>query len=220
VEINTDLISQEIDNAYLSIIIPIYNEVENINLLHQKLNEVLIPLSNSYEVILINDGSKDGSKELLDQVAQKDKNIKVIHFIRNYGQTTAMMAGIDYANQKYGKGVILVGSSYSAALALKIAAQNDKVKAVASFSPGEYYKEKGKTFISDAMAGLTKPIFLTSSKNEAPQAGMFYKIAQSEIKIHYIPEVQGIHGARALWDSTEGTQGYWEAFKNFLNQVK
>lgn len=91
------LINQEIDNAHLSIIIPIYNEVENINLLHQKLNEVLIPLSNPYEVILINDGSKDGSKELLDKVAQKDKNIKVIHFIRNYGQTTAMMAGIDYA---------------------------------------------------------------------------------------------------------------------------
>lgn len=90
-------INQEIDNAYLSIIIPIYNEIENINLLHEKLNEVLIPLSNSYEVILINDGSKDGSSKVLDELAQKDKNIKIIHFIRNYGQTTAMMAGIDYA---------------------------------------------------------------------------------------------------------------------------
>ena len=131
-----------------------------------------------------------------------------------------MLAGIEYANQKYGKEVILVGSSYSAALALKVAEENDKVKAVASFSPGEYYKEQGKTFISDAMKGLTKPVFLTSSKDEAPQAELFYKIAESEIKVHYIPEVQGIHGARALWDSTEGTEGYWEAFKNFLNQVK
>lgn len=131
-----------------------------------------------------------------------------------------MLAGIDYANQKYGKQVILVGSSYSAALALKITNQNEKVKAVASFSPGEYYKEKGKTFITDAMTGLTKPMFITSAKNEASYLEGFYKVSESEIKIHYIPEEEGIHGARALWSTTKGTEGYWEAFKGFLNQIK
>ncbi|MBT3394798.1 MAG: glycosyltransferase family 2 protein [Waddliaceae bacterium] len=81
----------------LSIFVPIYNEEDNIPLLYKSLHDVLENLEHDYEVILVNDGSSDNSKALLDELAEKDKHIKVIHFRRNYGQTAAMMAGIDYA---------------------------------------------------------------------------------------------------------------------------
>ncbi len=78
----------------LSIIIPIYNEKENIPLLYEKLTPVLKKTGIPYEIILINDGSNDGSNVELNILAKKDKKIKVIHFRRNFGQTSAMMAGV------------------------------------------------------------------------------------------------------------------------------
>lgn len=81
----------------LSIIIPLYNEEENIGPLVECLVAVLSALNHPYEIIMINDGSTDGSRELLDKLAEKIRNLRVVHFRRNFGQTPAMMAGIDIA---------------------------------------------------------------------------------------------------------------------------
>lgn len=81
----------------LSITIPVYNEVENILILYQKLISSLDKLATPYEIIFINDGSIDNSESILKQLADKDNRIKVVNFRRNFGQTAAMMAGIDYA---------------------------------------------------------------------------------------------------------------------------
>lgn len=82
---------------HLSIVIPVYNEQDNVLPLHQKLREALAKLDHSFEVILINDGSTDGTRQKLDQVAAEDDRFKVVHFRRNFGQTAAMMAGIDFS---------------------------------------------------------------------------------------------------------------------------
>ena len=82
----------------LSVCVPIYNEEESIPLLYEKLKDVLSKLNREWEIILINDGSIDNSAAILDQLAEKDSKVKVVHFRRNYGQTSAMMAGIDYAS--------------------------------------------------------------------------------------------------------------------------
>jgi glycosyltransferase involved in cell wall biosynthesis len=82
----------------LSICVPIYNEAESIPLLYEKTQGVLCKLGRKWEIILINDGSTDGSAAILNQLADQDPSVKVIHFRRNYGQTAAMMAGIDYAS--------------------------------------------------------------------------------------------------------------------------
>jgi glycosyltransferase involved in cell wall biosynthesis len=81
----------------LSIIIPIYNEEENINILNTNLIKVLNGLNYSFEVIYVNDGSSDDSAKRLSRLSGMDNHIKVIHFKRNYGQTAAMMCGIDFA---------------------------------------------------------------------------------------------------------------------------
>ncbi|MBF0134566.1 MAG: glycosyltransferase family 2 protein [Magnetococcales bacterium] len=81
----------------LSVIIPVYNEEESIQPLCQDLLAVLESIGMSYEVILINDGSFDRSQEQLRKVAAEHDHFKVIRFRRNFGQTAAIMAGIQYA---------------------------------------------------------------------------------------------------------------------------
>ncbi|MHB1167308.1 MAG: glycosyltransferase family 2 protein [Carboxydocellales bacterium] len=81
----------------LSIIVPVYNEEENLYILNNKIKDSIKNLNKTYEIIYIDDGSKDKSLEILNGLAIQDKNIKIIEFRRNYGQTAAMSAGIDHA---------------------------------------------------------------------------------------------------------------------------
>jgi len=81
----------------VSVIIPIFDEADNIGPLTAALTQALTALNRPYEVIFIDDGSKDGSAEKLAQAARHNPHFKVIAFKRNFGQTAAMMAGIDHA---------------------------------------------------------------------------------------------------------------------------
>jgi len=81
----------------LSIVIPVYNEEENIPKLYEELKAVLEKLPYDYEIIFVDDGSTDRSYEILKEISQKDKKVKVIRFRRNYGQTAAMYAGFQHA---------------------------------------------------------------------------------------------------------------------------
>jgi glycosyltransferase involved in cell wall biosynthesis len=83
---------------FLSVITPIYNEEKNIPILINRLLEVLLTLQKSFEIIAINDGSRDGSLAELRKQAELHPELKVVDFRRNYGQTAAIMAGIDHAN--------------------------------------------------------------------------------------------------------------------------
>ncbi len=83
---------------YLSIVSPIYNEVENIPLLYQAIVKSLVDLGKPWELLLIDDGSRDGSTQALMDLAKLDPlHIRVIVFRRNFGQTAAIAAGIDHA---------------------------------------------------------------------------------------------------------------------------
>ncbi|MCA9127221.1 MAG: glycosyltransferase family 2 protein [Planctomycetales bacterium] len=84
-----------------SIIVPIFNEVETIPLLVERVCSVLDTLEASSELILVNDGSNDGSAELLDRIAASNDRVVVIHFRKNYGQTAAMQAGMEAARGKF-----------------------------------------------------------------------------------------------------------------------
>lgn len=81
----------------LSIIIPLYNEADNLKLLHPKLIEVLNKLNKDYEVIYVDDNSTDGSHDLVREFAQSNEKVKIIRLARNFGQTLAIQAGIDYS---------------------------------------------------------------------------------------------------------------------------
>lgn len=81
----------------LSIIVPIHNERENIPLLHEELRKTLDPLSLKYEIVCIDDGSNDGSSDVLADLAARDPRVTLVTFRRNYGQTAAMQAGLEEA---------------------------------------------------------------------------------------------------------------------------
>lgn len=77
----------------ISVIAPVYNEKENIKRFIEKVEIALKKRFDSYEIILIDDGSTDGSKELLDREAKRNGHVKVYHFTKNNGQTAALAAG-------------------------------------------------------------------------------------------------------------------------------
>ncbi len=82
----------------LSIVIPVYNEEENLPLLHQALHKGLANCRYAWEVVLVDDGSTDGSAQVLEQLAQADpEHVRVVFLRRNFGQTAAIAAGIDHA---------------------------------------------------------------------------------------------------------------------------
>jgi glycosyltransferase involved in cell wall biosynthesis len=81
----------------LSIVIPVYNEEQNIPILHERLVQSLAVLGRPYEMIFVNDGSVDGTEAALTRLCAADPLVKAVHFRRNFGQTAAMMAGIRYA---------------------------------------------------------------------------------------------------------------------------
>jgi glycosyltransferase involved in cell wall biosynthesis len=84
----------------LSIVIPVYNEEDSIDRLYENLDSVLPGLGIDYEVILVDDGSTDGTYDRLKEAHEKDRKFRVIRFRRNFGQTAAMSAGFHYSSGK------------------------------------------------------------------------------------------------------------------------
>lgn len=90
-------IKDSIDKPQVSIIIPIYNEIENVPLLAGSILEVMDNYNSTYEAIFIDDGSTDGTHKILKQLCEEHKCLKTIRFRKNFGQTAAMAAGFDNA---------------------------------------------------------------------------------------------------------------------------
>ena len=87
----------------LSIVISVYNEETVLDKMYQAILPVVEGLSCDYELLFVNDGSRDASPAILDRLAMESTKVKVIHFSRNYGHEAAMIAGIDYSS---GDGII------------------------------------------------------------------------------------------------------------------
>jgi len=85
------------NNIDLSVIAPLYNEEESVELLYSKIKEALELTQKSYEIIFVDDGSADKTVEKASRLAAEDQRLRVMEFRRNYGQTPAMAAGIDIA---------------------------------------------------------------------------------------------------------------------------
>ncbi|MGB3904503.1 MAG: glycosyltransferase family 2 protein [Anaerolineae bacterium] len=85
------------DQLELSVVVPLFNEEDNIEPLFIRLREALEPLGKEYEIIVVDDGSTDGSFEALERLHARDPRLKVVRLRRNFGQTAAFSAGFDQA---------------------------------------------------------------------------------------------------------------------------
>ncbi|HYX26256.1 MAG TPA: glycosyltransferase [Thermoanaerobaculia bacterium] len=82
-------------DPYLSVVVPVFNEQENLPELLDRLTATLVPLDRPYEIVLVNDGSKDRSLALLQEASARDPHLVVVDFNRNYGQHAAVFAGFE-----------------------------------------------------------------------------------------------------------------------------
>lgn len=134
-----------------------------------------------------------------------------------------MEAALDYVKANLADGKIIVwGSSYSSALALKLAGDySGEVDAVLAFSPGEYFISQGKSrdFISTAATKITQKAFITSARSEKGNWWGIYVAISSADKSFFIPQTSGNHGSRALWVKFDDSKFYWEAVKDFLESI-
>lgn len=96
---------KDMQKKLFSIVTPIYNEEGNIDLLYDRIQSVMSSNDYDWELIMVNDGSRDRSIELITHLASNDQRIKVINFARNFGHQIAVTAGIDHAS---GDAVILI----------------------------------------------------------------------------------------------------------------
>ena len=86
-----------INDDLISILIPVFNEGESIEACCSELRDVMKNWGRPYELILVNDGSTDGTADVIDAIAHTDSNVRAIHFRTNYGQTAAVTAAIDFS---------------------------------------------------------------------------------------------------------------------------
>jgi glycosyltransferase involved in cell wall biosynthesis len=85
----------------ISIVLPVYNEAGNLETFIPELSEVLQNMDRSYEIIAVDDGSKDASCDVLRRLKEVEPNLRIIRFRRNFGQTAGFAAGFDLARGKY-----------------------------------------------------------------------------------------------------------------------
>lgn len=127
-------------------------------------------------------------------------------------------SAINYLYQKYNKQIIVIGSSYSASLGLKIANGNPKILAVVAFSPGEYFADKD--FLKKGMVGFSKPLLTISSRDESDAVKQLTEKTNSVLRIQYIPSDAGEHGSKVLWSDYQGHEEYWVVLMNFLDKLR
>ena len=89
----------------LSVIIPIFNEEANIAILYTRINKVLEPMNITYELIFVNDGSKDTSIQLIEALSLNNPQVKYIDFSRNFGHQIAVTAGLEHS---IGKRIVII----------------------------------------------------------------------------------------------------------------
>ena len=89
----------------LSVVVPLYNEYEVITLMYQRLTEVLQSLAISYELVLVDDGSRDGTPCVMSRLADEDTAVKAVFLSRNFGKEAALTAGIEHAT---GDAIIII----------------------------------------------------------------------------------------------------------------
>ncbi|MDW7967750.1 MAG: glycosyltransferase family 2 protein [Thermoanaerobaculum sp.] len=89
----------------LSVVVPVFNEEENLPELHRRLSQVLAGLVHSWEVLFVDDGSRDRSWEIIRQLAEQDPHVRGLRFSRNFGHQMAFAAGLDHAR---GEAVVIM----------------------------------------------------------------------------------------------------------------
>ena len=168
-------------NIELSIIIPIYNEEQNILELHKQLRHVLRAAGKRYEIIFVNDGSTDQSIVLLTRLYQENNgDVKVIHLSRNFGHQLALTAGLNYCT---GQAVIIMDADLQDPPELMIEFIK-KWKEGNEIVYGVRKKREGETFFKKITAQIFYKLLRVTTAIDIPEnAGDFYLLDRKVVDI-------------------------------------
>jgi dienelactone hydrolase len=169
-----------------------------------------------YNCLAVDLRSGDNANFINNETASRARSAgKSVNFL---DASEDMKAAIDYGYDLNSKKVILLGSSYSASLALLEGLYNPKVGAVIAFSPGEYF---GKDLrLEDSLKTCSKPLFVAVTKREQPYVKQMLKAFSEDDYTLFQPDTLGVHGARALWDDNPSKDEYWLALLMFINNLQ
>ena len=123
-------------------------------------------------------------------------------------------AAIEYCFNRFQKKIVVIGSSYSASILLKLATSNEHIARVIAFSPGEYFDKK--ISMADYIPNIKIQTWVTSSKDEAVELAALLKTANPKFVKQFVPMQAGEHGSKVLWTGDEKTNEYWKAMLGFL----
>lgn len=133
-----------------SFIVPAYNEEKSLHLFYNAVTPIFDGLGEEYELIFVNDGSRDATKSILNELAEKDKRVKVCHFSRNFGQQAALLCGLEKSS---GEAVIAMDADLQdpPSVALEMI---EKWKAGFDVVHGKRRQRKGESVFKKATAAL------------------------------------------------------------------
>ncbi len=130
-----------------------------------------------------------------------------------------MQATIEYATKISRKKVVIVGSSFSASLALLLSTKNPQIAAIIAFSPGEYFEPSG--MVRDSIKNLNIPIWIGGTRDELPYLKeLVSKVDPSYVTLFIPQNDKGKYGSMALWDNNPSKDEYWLSLLLFFNQIK
>ncbi len=131
-----------------------------------------------------------------------------------------MVAALNYVKETYNPPrLLMLGSSYSAGLALKVAGDNPGlVDGVMAFSPAEYFVKNGMshTWVLESAKNISVPVFITSARKEKNRWTELYNAVNTDTKLSFVPNTAGKHGSRALWNKYPDSEEYWNMLEQFL----
>jgi len=128
-----------------------------------------------------------------------------------------IQAAIEYAFGLNPKEIILFGSSYSASLIILEGEQNPHVRAMISFSPGEYFGDDLR--MEASLDSISKPLFIAATQHEFSYVKQMMNQLPDDSYTLFQPEGKGVHGARALWEDNNSKDEYWLALLLFINNL-
>ncbi len=147
-----------------SVVVPVFNEEEVVLESYKRLKTVMDGLGEPYEIIFVNDGSKDRTAYIINEICETDKNVKLIDFSRNFGHQIAITAGMDYSS---GKAVVVIDADLQDPPEL-IPRMAEKWKEGYDVVYGKRIQRKGETFFKKFTAKLFYRFLRTMTEVDIP----------------------------------------------------
>ncbi len=147
-----------------SVVVPVYNEESVVEECYRRLKEVMDKTKEPYELIFVNDGSRDSTAEIVGNLCAKDKNVKLIHFSRNFGHQTAITAGMDFSS---GQAVVVIDADLQDPPSV-ILQMIEKWKEGYDVVYGQREKRKGESLFKKATAKLFYRLLASMTSVDIP----------------------------------------------------